>query len=226
MRCGLLACCCPPTANPAAIIIISVSFPPTRLTITTTFCSPFFFFFFLLILNLFISREDHFEKPHLIAFLIFQCDEGHPVCRNCVKSKRDCLGYDPVFRTQSTTPSAIQPAPNNPAPPPPPSLVVAPQQEPGPYPAAPPGYVPAVSQPFAPSLQSESSAPSSTEHNQFDYSATIDPALEGNNNSGNMASVQHATSAPDGGFQAPLNAGASGMASPPPFKSGLRFLFD
>ena len=170
-------------------------------------------------------RKITLKNPRLILFFDFQCDEGHPVCRNCVKSKRDCLGYDPVFRTQSTTPSAIQPAPNNPAPPPPPSLVVAPQQEPGPYPAAPPGYVPAVSQPFAPSLQSESSAPSSTEHNQFDYSATIDPALEGNNNSGNMASVQHATSAPDGGYQAPLNAGASGMTSTPP-KSGLRFLFD
>ncbi|KAJ5505722.1 hypothetical protein N7453_004679 [Penicillium expansum] len=49
------------------------------------------------------------------------CDEAHPVCRNCVKSKRECLGYDPVFRTQASTPSAIQPAPN-----PPPSLVYLP----------------------------------------------------------------------------------------------------
>ncbi|KAL5337928.1 hypothetical protein BJX70DRAFT_388943 [Aspergillus crustosus] len=39
-----------------------------------------------------------------------KCDEGHPVCRNCVKSKRECLGYDPVFK--QPTPSAIQPAPN------------------------------------------------------------------------------------------------------------------
>ncbi|OJJ02682.1 hypothetical protein ASPVEDRAFT_132934 [Aspergillus versicolor CBS 583.65] len=46
------------------------------------------------------------------------CDEGHPVCRNCVKSKRECLGYDPVFK--QPTPSAIQPAPN-----PQPSLNVA-----------------------------------------------------------------------------------------------------
>ncbi|KAL2840580.1 hypothetical protein BJY01DRAFT_236697 [Aspergillus pseudoustus] len=39
-----------------------------------------------------------------------KCDEGHPVCRNCVKSKRECMGYDPVFK--QPTPSAIQPAPN------------------------------------------------------------------------------------------------------------------
>ncbi|KAL6233179.1 hypothetical protein BDW75DRAFT_232212 [Aspergillus navahoensis] len=47
-----------------------------------------------------------------------KCDEGHPVCRNCVKSKRECLGYDPVFK--QPTPSAIQPAPN-----PQPSLNIA-----------------------------------------------------------------------------------------------------
>ncbi|KAL4867773.1 hypothetical protein BDV12DRAFT_186456 [Aspergillus spectabilis] len=47
-----------------------------------------------------------------------KCDEGHPVCRNCVKSKRECLGYDPVFK--QPTPSVIQPAPN-----PQPSLNVA-----------------------------------------------------------------------------------------------------
>lgn len=117
------------------------------------------------------------------------------------------MGYDPVFRSQASTPSAIQPAPH-----PAPSLIVTPQ-EPAPapqpqaaYPAAPPGYVPAASQPFAPSLQSESSAPSSTEQSQFNYGAAIDPALEGNNNSGNMASVQHATNVTDGGLQAPANA--------------------
>ncbi|KAL4913690.1 hypothetical protein BDW62DRAFT_214063 [Aspergillus aurantiobrunneus] len=59
-----------------------------------------------------------------------QCDEGHPVCRNCVKSKRECLGYDPVFK--QPTPSAIQPAPN-----PQPSLVVNPQD---PSPSVSPGF--------------------------------------------------------------------------------------
>ncbi|KAJ5478047.1 hypothetical protein N7530_003556 [Penicillium desertorum] len=105
-----------------------------------------------------------------------KCDEAHPVCRNCVKSKRECLGYDPVFRTQASTPSAIQPAPN-----PPPSLVVNPQ---GPstsstpsypsYPSAPPGYMPASSQPFAPSLHSESPTASADQH---DHAASIDSSL-------------------------------------------------
>ncbi|RMY59045.1 hypothetical protein D0863_12066 [Hortaea werneckii] len=26
-----------------------------------------------------------------------KCDEGQPTCKNCTKSKRDCLGYDPVL---------------------------------------------------------------------------------------------------------------------------------
>ena len=37
-----------------------------------------------------------------------QCDEGRPECRNCQKSKRQCLGYDPVFQSQG--PHSIQPA--------------------------------------------------------------------------------------------------------------------
>lgn len=41
-----------------------------------------------------------------------QCDEQHPVCRNCQKSKRECLGYDPIFKPQSG-PQALQPAPGN-----------------------------------------------------------------------------------------------------------------
>ncbi|KAJ5206061.1 hypothetical protein N7491_003319 [Penicillium cf. griseofulvum] len=111
-----------------------------------------------------------------------KCDEAHPVCRNCVKSKRECLGYDPVFRTQASTPSAIQPAPN-----PPPSLIVNPQ---GPstsstpsypsYPSAPPGYMPASSQPFAPSLHSESPTASADQH---EHGASIDSSLATNNQS-------------------------------------------
>jgi white-opaque regulator 2 len=32
---------------------------------------------------------------------IKQCDELHPVCRNCQKSKRNCAGYDPGVKAQS-----------------------------------------------------------------------------------------------------------------------------
>ncbi|KAK0783262.1 hypothetical protein LTR75_014175 [Friedmanniomyces endolithicus] len=39
-----------------------------------------------------------------------KCDEGQPLCRNCAKSKRDCLGYDPIFKP-ATGPTPIQPAP-------------------------------------------------------------------------------------------------------------------
>ena len=41
-----------------------------------------------------------------------QCDETHPVCKNCQKSKRECLGYDPIFK-QTQNPTNIQPAPNH-----------------------------------------------------------------------------------------------------------------
>lgn len=40
-----------------------------------------------------------------------KCDEAHPSCKNCAKSKRDCLGYDPIFKAQPG-PAAIQPAPS------------------------------------------------------------------------------------------------------------------
>ncbi|KXT14368.1 hypothetical protein AC579_2769 [Pseudocercospora musae] len=44
-----------------------------------------------------------------------QCDEAQPTCRNCSKSKRECLGYDPIFKSQPS-PANIQPAPTgNPA---------------------------------------------------------------------------------------------------------------
>ncbi|KAE8325819.1 hypothetical protein BDV39DRAFT_177853 [Aspergillus sergii] len=133
-----------------------------------------------------------------------KCDEGHPVCRNCVKSKRECLGYDPVFK-QQPTPSAIQPAPN-----PHPSLVVNPQDpstssSTPTYPAAPPGYVPAVSQPFAPSESP------STSTDRYDYGAPIDPTLDGNNSS-NMASVQNAV---EGGLQPTVNPANTTSSSDP-----------
>lgn len=44
--------------------------------------------------------------------LSLQCDETHPTCNNCRKSKRECLGYDPIFRQQAGTPTSsnVQPA--------------------------------------------------------------------------------------------------------------------
>ncbi|KAH7039601.1 uncharacterized protein B0I36DRAFT_345 [Microdochium trichocladiopsis] len=45
-----------------------------------------------------------------------KCDETHPTCKNCQKSKRECLGYDPIFKQQQQhPPTNIQPAPNHPA---------------------------------------------------------------------------------------------------------------
>lgn len=44
-----------------------------------------------------------------------KCDETHPTCNNCRKSKRECLGYDPIFRQQAGTPTgtSAQPVSNN-----------------------------------------------------------------------------------------------------------------
>ncbi|CCF41311.1 negative acting factor [Colletotrichum higginsianum] len=49
--------------------------------------------------------------PSLKPQALQPCDEAHPTCNNCKKSKRECLGYDPIFK-QQPGPSAIQPAPN------------------------------------------------------------------------------------------------------------------
>lgn len=88
-----------------------------------------------------------------------------------MKSKRECLGYDPVFRSQPA-PSAIQPAPN-----PPPSLVVAPQN-PSSYPPVPSGYVAASAPPHVTSLPSESPTPSLE---QLEYATSAEPQLQTSN---------------------------------------------
>ncbi|MCJ1419044.1 hypothetical protein MMC32_005395 [Xylographa parallela] len=100
-----------------------------------------------------------------------KCDEAHPTCRNCIKSKRECLGYDPIFKSQPG-PAAIQPAPS-----------AAPSMQPhsataSPYPPPPQGYMPAGGQPYAPSLTAGATSPDSSVE-PYDYSAAIDPALEG-----------------------------------------------
>jgi hypothetical protein len=126
-----------------------------------------------------------------------QCDEAHPVCRNCQKSKRECLGYDPIFK-QQPGPAQIQPAPNSapaphsttpaPAPPAPSSTY---SQSPVPQ-----GYAPASSSGYAPAAPATSGAHSaenfidpalaaqsshSSQHVQPPYNGVhnMDPALRG-----------------------------------------------
>lgn len=106
------------------------------------------------------------------------------MCRNCVKSKRECLGYDPVFR-QQPGPSDIRPPANSQ-----PSLIVNPQENQNPYPSAPPGYVPASSQPFAPSVQSDSSVQSFDQPNNNGRQGLVEPSVEGSDTMSMMASVQ------------------------------------
>ncbi|KXH68038.1 hypothetical protein CSAL01_10861 [Colletotrichum salicis] len=131
------------------------------------------------------------------------CDEAHPSCNNCKKSKRECLGYDPIFK-QQPGPSVIQPAPNAqrvPTPtipsvpssvPPPvptvPSTAVAPQVPVPVAPSNPYGNQPAVlpssynppvassHAPLDPALNSAASGikPEPT----YDFAAPIDPALQ------------------------------------------------
>ena len=102
-----------------------------------------------------------------------KCDEAHPTCRNCQKSKRDCLGYDPIFK-QQPGPAQIQPAPNA-APTQHSSTPPVPAQAP-PAPASyqsqvPQGYAPASSAGYAPAA----AAPSAP-HDPQAFNA-IDPAL-------------------------------------------------
>ncbi|KAI4167058.1 MAG: hypothetical protein LQ343_007523 [Gyalolechia ehrenbergii] len=100
-----------------------------------------------------------------------KCDEHHPQCKNCQKSKRECLGYDPIFKSQPG-PTAIQPAPSAA-----PSMQSTPTSAP-PYPPPPQGYIPASSQPYAPSsLMANSHSPNAANEQNYDYHATLDPAL-------------------------------------------------
>ncbi|KAB2101530.1 hypothetical protein AG0111_0g10586 [Alternaria gaisen] len=100
-----------------------------------------------------------------------KCDEAHPMCRNCQKSKRECLGYDPIFKQQSG-PAQIQPAPNS-APAPHATSAPAPAPSSSNYSQSPvpQGYAPASSAGYA------TAAPATSgEHQQANFHA-IDPAL-------------------------------------------------
>ncbi|KAI9848121.1 MAG: hypothetical protein M1838_000646 [Thelocarpon superellum] len=100
-----------------------------------------------------------------------KCDEAHPTCRNCQKSKRECLGYDPIFKAQPGPP-AIQPAPASGSPMNQGSLTSA-----GSYQTMPQQYVPPVSGSYPPALSATGSSPASSVE-PYDYSSAIDPALE------------------------------------------------
>ncbi|KAL8691584.1 MAG: hypothetical protein Q9218_003228 [Villophora microphyllina] len=100
-----------------------------------------------------------------------KCDEVHPACRNCQKSKRECLGYDPIFKSQPGPPP-IQPAPSAA-----PAMQSIPAAAP-PYPPPPQGYVAATSQSYTPSnLLTNTSSPNPTSEQHYDYGAALDPAL-------------------------------------------------
>ncbi|KAF2761681.1 hypothetical protein EJ05DRAFT_496583 [Pseudovirgaria hyperparasitica] len=111
-----------------------------------------------------------------------KCDEAHPICNNCRKSKRDCAGYDPIFK-QQPSPAQIQPAPTSaptasaPAP-------VPPAPVPAPYSHIPQGYAPASNSSYPPPISSTAHPPpppppQPSTHEPYDFSAPIDPALGG-----------------------------------------------
>jgi hypothetical protein len=113
-----------------------------------------------------VKRASHEARPRNLQIFIptspytcanlttLQCDEAHPVCRNCQKSKRECLGYDPIFK-QQPGPAQIQPAPNS---------------VPTPH-STTQGYAPASSSGYAPAASATSGVHSSENFN------AIDPAL-------------------------------------------------
>lgn len=118
-----------------------------------------------------------------------QCDEGHPTCRNCQKSKRECLGYDPIFK-QQPGPANIQPAPSGNAPPPPnpastPTAVPSnPYQTPQSYPGTGGTFIPAAGAPYGGAEQS------------FEHSTSLDPALAGGDPHMHMAQNSHSSLQP------------------------------
>lgn len=110
---------------------------------------------------------------HTLTTTCLQCDEAHPICRNCQKSKRECMGYDPIFKQQAG-PAQIQPAPNStpvphsstPASAPAQSASSTYSQSPVPQ-----GYAPASSAGYAPAAATTGSS-----HQPEGFNA-IDPAL-------------------------------------------------
>lgn len=119
-----------------------------------------------------------------------QCDEAHPTCRNCLKSKRECLGYDPIFKHQPG-PANIQPAPSgNPPPPANPSATPSavpsnPYQTPQSFPGTGGTFIPAAGAPYG-------SAEAPFEHG----GTSLDPALAGGDHPLHMAQNNHSSLQP------------------------------
>ncbi|RBR12165.1 hypothetical protein FVER53590_00833 [Fusarium verticillioides] len=145
-----------------------------------------------------------------------KCDETHPTCNNCKKSKRECLGYDPIFRQQAggQSSSNIQPAPSQRTPPTVPSsvpstvpssiapntaLTARPTNSYGSQPSMlPSSYATAHATTASPnpsitSLSYDSSfsnvaSPPVKSESTFEYPPAIDPALQGFSSSSNAES--------------------------------------
>ncbi|KAK8029882.1 hypothetical protein PG993_011173 [Apiospora rasikravindrae] len=132
---------------------------------------------------------------------VHACDEQHPVCKNCQKSKRDCMGYDPIFKQQQQQqqhPTSIQPAPNSH--PVPPSVSVPSNGPPLPPPTAPPPvYNPAVmSASPANTISSNSTAKDGimrTEGIDLASAPTLDPSLDMATTSGTTIPGMHSMTA-------------------------------
>ncbi|KAJ9668697.1 hypothetical protein H2201_001340 [Coniosporium apollinis] len=103
-----------------------------------------------------------------------KCDEAHPTCRNCQKSKRECLGYDPIFKQQPGPPQ-IQPAPSAAPPSAPTSAISAPPH--AAYSNVPQGYAPAASAGYAPGLGAPVYPPAPAPDPAYEIGPAIDPAL-------------------------------------------------
>lgn len=146
-----------------------------------------------------LHNIQYFRERILTIFLFVQCDEQHPKCRNCIKSKRECLGYDPIFKQQQG-PTQLQPAPSAS----PSSSASAPTA------GAPPSYPPS-SAPYHPvsngtSVPPVTSSSAKQESSQpYEFGSAIDPALAGGG-SGAMASYGGAQFRPPTiGTDAPKN---------------------
>ncbi|KAK8216529.1 hypothetical protein HDK77DRAFT_425224 [Phyllosticta capitalensis] len=107
-----------------------------------------------------------------------KCDEAHPTCRNCQKSKRECLGYDPIFK-QQPGPAQIQPAPSAAPATTSTAVTAAPPPAPVNYPPhVPQGYAPAGAS-YAPPPGHQASPPAPGPDPSYELTSAIDPALAG-----------------------------------------------
>ncbi|KAK4244880.1 hypothetical protein C7999DRAFT_43510 [Corynascus novoguineensis] len=115
-----------------------------------------------------------------------KCDEAHPTCNNCKKSKRECLGYDPIFKQQHG-PAAIQPAPSTQPPAAAPSTTApappVPSSTPHPYQ---PSYPPPLPSSIVPDPAVSAAPQNIKTEPSYDYSTAIDPALQGADTAGSV----------------------------------------